>query len=1200
MYFSVGGGYTGYMQAAGLYFKAYYDTDNGSYYLNPADATTSLIVAGNVGIGSATPGTRLDVAGDIRSSGTLYGSAILQLGTSPNFGGWQYNNAAQDYLSSLNGLKVYTAAQLAANTGLSVGYGATTNPADSGGAIIAGNTGIGTSNPTALLDIAGTYATGSTSLRLRSGDNSTIPADAYQILFSYNSGTSYTHDIRTRHNSTAAANNAIDFYVWNYGVDAATTVGTKHVLTMDGTGVGIGTTAPADMLHVSNGTARFANTADVNQQLEIRHDNTAGGTNPYIRYDSSGNLVVDSSQGVLYLNLDSDNVVNIGGLVTMSRATSNTIFFGTTGVAAPGAGSSGEKLQLYGTAGTVGASDYALGIEGSNMWFNTDVGYKWYQDSAVKMVLTNGNVGIGTTNPGTNIASIASYPGKLIHLQNTGNRSTLILQSDTFSEMALSDTGAAADAKLVILRNDGGKFSIMPHSDNGATAINALVVDNLTGNVGIGTTSSGAYKFYVANGTGSNIASTFDVGYTTASANFGAIDIFRSGSNTVGDGISYLFSALDSGSARQEYAGVAGQIEANNAGSEKGRLVFMTTDNGSARSEKVRITSNGNVGIGATAPISKLAVGGNGVSGAGIYGTGSSYGVYGSGPSGVYGNSSSGYGVYSASKMYYNTSAGSYTNAVCTSASGFGAFGTCSSSARYKKDIVETDVGLDAVLQLSPKTFTWKYNDQTDYGFIAEDLEQINPMFVFYNEEGLVEGVKYDRLTAVLANAIQEQQLQINQLASDSASLALNSKGDLVINGSNGNYTVTDTTSGSLLTSIIGASKAVIAKITAGAIYTKELTADSITIGTQTLEQYIRGVIASTSAEATADKQEITAVHIETDTIQTKEVQINTSTDASASANITLEKDNAFAQLVIKIKNNTIARIDQSGNATFSGTLTAKDASVSGTLIAKEIRADNIQALTAQVNTLQSQLAYIGDTPLPLPDGYMSAEALVSENLTVTNLANIYDLSVAHTAIISQITIDGNNIGALSQQITFFNGELAIAQDGTLTTQSSVFALGGIKTDTITATNPNNDIAIKLSTGDTNTKLKIQNEAGTDVASIDASGSAYFAQGVDFDKFEASASAIIAAPQAWIEFGENTPAIKTNSQASGNAILPSGQSEILIANTKVKANSLVYVTATTSTNNQIIYVSAKKEGAWFKVKIDQPINQDITFNWWIL
>jgi hypothetical protein len=74
------------------------------------------------------------------------------------------------------------------------------------------------------------------------------------------------------------------------------------------------------------------------------------------------------------------------------NATNNVVFYGTAGVAAPGANSVGEKIQLYGTAGTVAASDYALGIESGTMWFNGSA-YKWYAGAVQKMILdASGNL----------------------------------------------------------------------------------------------------------------------------------------------------------------------------------------------------------------------------------------------------------------------------------------------------------------------------------------------------------------------------------------------------------------------------------------------------------------------------------------------------------------------------------------------------------------------------------------------------------------------------------------------------------------------------------------------------------------------------------------------------------------------------------------------------------------------------------------
>jgi len=48
-----------------------------------------------------------------------------------------------------------------------------------------------------------------------------------------------------------------------------------------------------------------------------------------------------------------------------------------------------------------------------------------------------------------------------------------------------------------------------------------------------------------------------------------------------------------------------------------------------------------------------------------------------------------------------------------------------------------------------------------DIGFGAEDVAKINPLFVTYNKEGQVEGVKYDRLSTAFVNAFNEQQAQI-------------------------------------------------------------------------------------------------------------------------------------------------------------------------------------------------------------------------------------------------------------------------------------------------------------------------------------------------------------------------------------------------------------------------------------------------------
>ncbi len=88
---------------------------------------------------------------------------------------------------------------------------------------------------------------------------------------------------------------------------------------------------------------------------------------------------------------------------------------------------------------------------------------------------------------------------------------------------------------------------------------------------------------------------------------------------------------------------------------------------------------------------------------------------------------------------------------------------TCSSSLRYKTNIHPFSGGLSLLNHLRPITFDWKQGGMHDLGFGAEDIAAIEPLLVTRNDKGEVEGVKYDRISAVLVNAVQEQQKQISQ-----------------------------------------------------------------------------------------------------------------------------------------------------------------------------------------------------------------------------------------------------------------------------------------------------------------------------------------------------------------------------------------------------------------------------------------------------
>ena len=63
-------------------------------------------------------------------------------------------------------------------------------------------------------------------------------------------------------------------------------------------------------------------------------------------------------------------------------------------------------------------------------------------------------------------------------------------------------------------------------------------------------------------------------------------------------------------------------------------------------------------------------------------------------------------------------------------------------------------------------SFDWKKDEKgtNHYGLIAEDVEKILPNLVSHDEKGNAQGIQYSKMTAVLLEAIKEQQIQIDEL----------------------------------------------------------------------------------------------------------------------------------------------------------------------------------------------------------------------------------------------------------------------------------------------------------------------------------------------------------------------------------------------------------------------------------------------------
>ncbi len=90
------------------------------------------------------------------------------------------------------------------------------------------------------------------------------------------------------------------------------------------------------------------------------------------------------------------------------------------------------------------------------------------------------------------------------------------------------------------------------------------------------------------------------------------------------------------------------------------------------------------------------------------------------------------------------------------------------SARRFKKNIEELGYGLQEVLALTPRFFEYKEEYKPGQGrkigFIAEEVALVIPEVVSYNPDGQTDSVDYKVLTAVIANAIKEQQEQIDKM----------------------------------------------------------------------------------------------------------------------------------------------------------------------------------------------------------------------------------------------------------------------------------------------------------------------------------------------------------------------------------------------------------------------------------------------------
>ena len=726
---------------------------------SPANRLTvngSANFTGNVGIGSTNPSQALDVAGNIKIS-SVTGALIFPDGTSmttaatTSTGSASSTDLALAADSDANGSGVITMAT----------SGAERLRVDTGG-----NLGIGTTAPTAKL----TLQTSSSldGINLVSGASSSSPA--YSLYDGVTERGVFGLAAAAGQRSTSAA--AGDIILRATSGKLLFQTGTADAtMALNNGNVGIGTTAPGALFDVGGG--RLA---------------TPSLTGAYLGF--AGSTLTDSSTAASGTAAN----MAFHAIASPTLAASNTSVT-TTNAYTTYIGGAPKKGTNNTVTNAVALGIGAAAVTGQTNSYGLLVNAQTGATNNYSAIFQGGNVGIGSATPTQRLdvaGAIRSSSGGFVFPD--GTVMTTAITSTTAGTSSSTDLNLAADTEAtgngaIIMSTGTTERMRLTNSGNVGigTSVPAGLLDvngNLTvlssGNVGVGTTSpasrldvggditltdkiihSGdtntAVRFpsadtITAETSGAErmrITSTGNVGIgTTTPGNKLSVNGTANFTDNVGIGVNNptdkltiggwkrLLFRTDSDIAISDGSGLRTSATGFDLNIDSyANIVFHAdTDQnqgGGSTTEKMRITTTGNVGIGSTSPAYKLDV------------------------------------------------VGDINTTTCIRIAGTQQLGTCASDERFKKNITPITGSLAKLRLLSPVHYEFRtdeypsrnFSHEVEAGLIAQELERVFPHLVVTDDDGY-KRVRYGLdLNMQTIAAIKELAVENDQLKAETARL---------------------------------------------------------------------------------------------------------------------------------------------------------------------------------------------------------------------------------------------------------------------------------------------------------------------------------------------------------------------------------------------------------------------------------------------